>query len=317
MLIRRAERKKAKLRLGISGASGSGKTWSALEIATGMEGKIGMIDTESGRGELYGSDFEYDIIRLEAPFSAQRYVEAIKVFEESGYDILIIDSLSHAWNGAGGVLTTVDAGGGWFSKGGQRGSAEQNMLLEAIITSKMHIITTFRAKTEYAVEKDDRGKNVPRKIGLAPIQRDGIEYEFTLFMNLEQNHFANVTKDNTKMFDQQFIKPSKEMGKHLIKWLNSGEDVVDYKDNFINVILPEALESLLICKNTVELSKEFVNFTRQYAKEFPEFMEPYIAAKDKRKDELFHEELGEDPLPVISKSSKYPQTLTQLAQEVA
>lgn len=321
MLIRKAERKKAKLRLGISGASGSGKTWSALEIAKGMGGKIGMIDTEAGRGELYGSDFDYDIIRLEAPYSSDRYIQAIKLFEKAGYDILIIDSLSHAWNGPGGVLSTVDAGGGWFAKGGQMGTVQQNALMHSIITSNMHIITTLRAKTEYAIEKDDRGKNVPRKVGLTPTQRDGVEYEFTVFMNMDQNHFATITKDNTKMYDQQFIKPSEEMGRKLIEWLNSGVDVLDLKDNFINVVLPDALEHLLQCETLDELKKEFTDFTRQYAKEFPDLMQTFVDAKDKRRMELEAEEMSEQsmddaPLKPIQ-ISKHSQTLTQLAQGVA
>lgn len=315
MLIRKAERKKAKLRLGISGASGSGKTWSALEIATGMGGKIGMIDTEAGRGELYGNDFHYDIIRLEAPYSPDRYIEAMKMFEKAGYDILIIDSLSHAWVGEGGVLSIVDkAGSNSFTQGWKVGTPKQNALIDALVTSKMHIITTFRAKTEYAMEKNERGKMEPHKIGLAPVQRDGIEYEYTVFMNMNQDHIAHVSKDNTKMFDQQYMKPTKEMGEHLMRWLNTGVDVIDMKDNFINQILPDALESLLLCESKDVLQKEFLDFTRQYAKEFPEFMDAYVAAKDQRKEELSVQPIE---IPVIQTVSKHPQTLTQLAQGIA
>lgn len=315
MLIRKAERKKAKLRLGISGPSGSGKTWSALEIATGMQGKIGMIDTEAGRGELYGSDFEYDLIRLDAPYSPERYIEAIKTFEKSGYDILIIDSLSHAWVGEGGVLSIVDkAGSNSFTQGWRVGTPKQNALVEAIVTSKIHIITTLRTKTEYVVEKNDRGKAEPRKIGLSPIQRDGLEYEFTLFMDINQEHIAHITKDNTKMFDQQYIKPSKEMGEQLIVWLNSGIDVVDAKQNFINITLPQALEELLECESLKDLQQHHTNFTRQYKNEFPDLIEAYIAAKDKRKEELLLEGTATNEVPILL-NNKYPQTLTNLAEQ--
>ncbi len=336
MLIRKAERKKAKLRLGISGASGSGKTWSALEIARGMGGKIGMIDTEAGRGELYGNDFEYDIIRLEAPYSPERYIEAMKLFEKAGYDILIIDSLSHAWVGEGGVLSIVDkAGANSFTQGWKVATPKQNALVDALITSKMHIITTFRAKTEYAMEKDDRGKNVPQKVGLAPVQRDGIEYEYTVFMNINQDHVAHVTKDNTKLYDQQYIKPSEDMGAKLMQWLNTGADVVDLKDNFINVVLPDALEQLLECNTLDELKKYFIDFTRQYAKEFPDFIQPFIEAKDKRRIELEQEDEiveqsiddgqnaieasiqnGHPKVKPVS-ASKHSQALTQMAQGVS
>jgi AAA domain-containing protein len=315
MLIRKAERKKAKLRLGLSGASGSGKTWSALEIATGMGGKIGMIDTEAGRGELYGNDFQYDIIRLDAPYSPERYIEAMKMFEKAGYDILIIDSLSHAWVGDGGVLSIVDkAGSNSFTQGWKVGTPKQNALIDALVTSKMHVITTFRAKTEYAMEKNERGKMEPHKIGLAPVQRDGIEYEYTVFMNMNQDHIVHVSKDNTKMFDQQYIKPTQEMGAHFMRWLNTGVDVIDMRDNFINVVLPDGLEALLQCESIDALQREFLDFTRQYAKEFPEFRDAYIAAKDQRKEELT---LEKSDIPVIQTVSKHSQTLTHLAQGIA
>lgn len=307
MFIRKAERKKAKLRLGIAGASGSGKTWSALEIATGMGGKIGMIDTEAGRGELYGNDFEYDIIRLEAPYRTARYIEAIKAFENAGYDILIIDSLSHAWDGSGGVLSTVDAGGGWFTKGGQQGSAEQNALIEAIITSKLHIITTLRAKTEYAMEKDDRGKMVPHKLGLKPIQRDNIEYEYTVFMNMNQDHIADVSKDNTKMFGQRFIKPNKEMGAHLTTWLNMG---VDIKERFEKEVVPVCLSEITKCNSLTTLEEVFTEIKSKYLNDYREYFVPLIEAKNKRKDELMDAELAVMEAPPIKTTTKYSSALT-------
>lgn len=284
MQIRKAERKKAKLRLGISGASGSGKTWSALEIATGMGGKIGMIDTESGRGELYGNDFQYDIIRLEAPYSPDRYIEAIKTFEKSGYDIVIIDSLSHAWTGEGGVLSIVEKNGGQFQNGWKVGTPKQNALVDALINSKMHILITLRVKSEYVVEKNEKGKNEPRKIGLSPVQRDGLEYEFTVFMDIDnQQHIAHITKDNTKLFDQQYIKPSKEMGIKLMEWLNNG---VDMRERFVNVLLPWAIIQLNNCQSLTELKEQFSTFYNQYNLDFPSEMEVFIAAKDKKKEEL-------------------------------
>lgn len=277
MQIRKAERKQAKLRLGIAGTSGSGKTWSALEIATGMGGKIGMIDTESGRGELYGEDFEYDIIRLEAPFSPARYVEAIKTFERSGYNILIIDSLSHAWSGDGGVLSIVDKAGGQFQSGWKIGTPQQNLLIDTLINSPLHIITTLRVKTEYVVEKNEKGKNEPRKIGLAPIQRDQLEYEFTLFMTVSQDHIAHVTKDNTKLFDQQFIKPSKEMGISLIAWLNTGLDAG-------SIILKESLEEIDKCDDLLHLREKISHFKQQYSDRFPAEYKQIAAAANVKKD---------------------------------
>lgn len=290
MFIRKAERKKAKLRLGISGPSGSGKTWSALEIAKGMGGKVGMIDTEAGRGELYGSDFDYDIIRLEAPYSPERYIEAIKTFEKAGYDILIIDSLSHAWVGEGGVLSIVDkAGSNSFTQGWKVGTPKQNALVDALVTSSMHIITTLRVKTEYVVEKNDRGKAEPRKVGLAPVQRDGLEYEFTVFMDISnQEHIAHVTKDNTKMFDQQFLKPSMDMGVKLMEWLNTG---ISEQEAFVKNKVPEILAHIADIDSSIELKDYYIKMYREYEETFPEEFKAVTDAKDARKEEIMEEEL--------------------------
>jgi hypothetical protein len=308
MMIRKAERRQAKLRLGISGASGSGKTWSALEIATGMGGKIGMIDTEAGRGELYGNDFEYDIIRLEAPYSVERYIEAIKMFEKAGYDILIIDSLSHAWVGEGGVLSVVDkAGNNSFTQGWKAGTPKHNSLIEAMVTSSLHIITTLRVKTEYVVEKNDRGKAEPRKIGLSPVQRDGLEYEFTVFMDISQEHTAHVTKDNTQLFDQQYLKPSKAMGEKLISWLNEG---LDSEEEFVNVTLPSLITEIDSCEDLNSLRLKFSELYHLYSTEFPDRIETLVAAKDKRKEELLSEE-SDFVTPVIKTGFKNSQALVQ------
>ncbi len=281
MLIRKAERKKAKLRLGISGASGSGKTWSALEIATGMGGKIGMIDTEAGRGELYGDDFNYDVIRLDAPYSTERYIEAIRAFEKAGYDIIIIDSLSHAWVGEGGILASVDqAGGKTFSNGWKAATPRHNAMVEAIVTSPLHIIVTMRVKTEYVVELNDRGKAEPRKVGLSPVQRDGLEYEFTLFMDINQDHVVHVTKDNTKLFDQQYVKPSQDMGKQLIQWLNSG---IDAQEQFRTDILPKLIEDINSAGDLIMLREIFNNQYKAYSRIYPAHFESVIKAKDDRR----------------------------------
>lgn len=292
MLIRKAERKKAKLRLGISGASGSGKTWSALEIATGMGGKIGMIDTEAGRGELYGEDFDYDIIRLEAPYSPERYIEAIKTFEKAGYAIVIIDSLSHAWVGEGGVLSIVDkAGSNSFTQGWKVATPKQNALIDALITSKMHIITTLRVKTEYIVEKDDRGKSAPRKIGLSPVQRDGVEYEFTVFMDINQDHIAHITKDNTKLYDGQYVKPSKEMGEKFAKWINEGKSSDD--------ILKEDLSAINEMFLTAQTSSELKEHFNQAVKHYPQIVDQIIKLKDKHKERFEDVVTGDQLLEAI------------------
>jgi len=232
LIIRKAERKKAKLRLGISAPSGAGKTYSSLLIAYGITGdwsKVGLIDTENGSGDLYAHLGDYLVLPLEPPFSPDRYIEAIKAFEESGVEVIIIDSLSHAWAGEGGAL---DIQGAAAAKTGNSWTAwrevtpRHNALVNAMLTSKCHIIATMRAKTEYVQEKDGNGKTIIRKVGLAPIQRDGMEYEFTIMMDISIDHMASTSKDRTGLFDGQYFKPSIETGKKLLEWLESGVELV-------------------------------------------------------------------------------------------
>jgi hypothetical protein len=228
--IHRATKRRAKLRLGMSGPAGSGKTYSALLIAGGLGGRVGMIDTEHGSGDLYADLLPdgYDVLQLSPPYSPARYVEAIHALEDAGVQTIIIDSLSHAWTGEGGSL---DRQGKIADKSGNSWQAwrqvtpEHNALVEALLQSRCHIIATMRAKTEYVQEKDDRtGKSVVRKIGLAPVMRDGIEYEFTTFFELDVQHMAFAGKDRTRLFDGTIFKPDMDTGRQLLSWLDSGVD---------------------------------------------------------------------------------------------
>ena len=227
MQIRKAERKKAKLRLGIAATSGAGKTYSSILIAKGLEGKIGLIDTEHGSGDLYADLCDYDIIPISAPYTVAKYIEAIKLFEANGYSTIIIDSLSHAWAGDGGLLDKqgkiADSGKGNGYTAWRTVTPEHNSLVDAMLQSKCHIIATMRAKTEYVIEKNDKGKDTPRKVGMAPIQRDGMEYEFTVMLDIDMNHVASASKDRTRLFDGQYFKITEETGKSLHEWLERGE----------------------------------------------------------------------------------------------
>ena len=229
--IHKATKRRAKLRLGMSGPSGSGKTYSALLIASGLGGRIGMIDTEHGSGDLYADLLPegYDVLTLTPPFTPARYIEAIHALEALGVSTIIVDSLTHAWTGEGGSL---DRHGRIADKSGNSWQAwrqvtpEHNALVEALLQSHCHIIATMRAKTEYVQEKDERtGKQVVRKIGLAPIMRDGIEYEFTTFIELDVQHMAFVGKDRTRLFDGMIFRPDADTGRELLAWLDSGEEI--------------------------------------------------------------------------------------------
>jgi hypothetical protein len=226
--IRKAQRRKAKLRLALIGPSGSGKTMSALKLAFGIGGKTGIIDTENGSADLYASLGNYDVITLEKPYTVGKYREAITAFENGGYDTIIVDSLSHAWAGAGGLL---DKQGQIANRPGTNSYAawrevtpDHNALVEALLSSRCHIIVTMRVKTEYVLETNDRGKQVPRKVGLAPVQRDGVEYEFTVVMDIDIDHKAAASKDRTTLFDGWRDTITEGTGRQLLQWLESGAD---------------------------------------------------------------------------------------------
>jgi hypothetical protein len=222
----KAERKKGKLRLAIAGPAGSGKTYSALLIALGLGGRIAMIDTERGSGELYDHLGQYDACTIHPPFEPKKYVEAIHAAEDLGYETIIIDSLSHAWVGQGGLL---DVHGHIADKTGNSWSAwrqvtpKHNELVDAMLQSRCHIIATMRSKMEYA-QVEENGKKQVKKLGMSPIQRDGMEYEFTVFIDLDQQHTATTTKDRTTLFDGQYFVPTVETGRTLLAWLeNNGQ----------------------------------------------------------------------------------------------
>jgi hypothetical protein len=289
--IRRATKRRAKLRLGMSGPAGSGKSYSALLIASGLGGRIGMIDTEHGSGDLYADLLPegYDVLSLSPPYTPARYIEAIHALEQAGCDVIIVDSLTHAWAGEGGSL---DRQGKIADKSGNSWQAwrqitpEHNALVEALLQSPSHIIATMRAKTEYVQERDDRtGKSVVRKIGLAPVMRDGIEYEFTVFLELDVQHMAFVGKDRTRLLDGTIFKPSRETGEQLLTWLNAGVDEIRVE----KVTMPEEQkEDLEQAINRAETREElFAAFSNAYraatALPDPAALAELTQVKDQRK----------------------------------
>lgn len=291
--IHRATKRRAKLRLGMSGPSGSGKTYSALLIAAGLGGRIGMIDTEHGSGDLYADLLPegYDVLQLTPPFAPARYVEAIHTLEEAGVSTIIVDSLTHAWSGEGGSL---DRQGKIADKFGNSWQAwrqvtpEHNALVEALLQSPCHIIATMRAKTEYVQEKDERtGKQVVRKIGLAPIMRDGIEYEFTIFLELDMHHTAFVGKDRTGLFDGEIFKPESETGRRLLTWLDSGEGIEVKRNAMHDAQKAELIDAIERADTLDELFKAFSSAYRTAsALSDADALSELTKAKDARKAAL-------------------------------
>jgi len=226
--FQKATRKKAKARIGLVGPAGSGKTFSALQLAFGIGGKIAVIDTEHGSADLYAHLGEYDVAPIIPPFTVDKYLKLIKEAEGAKYDIIVIDSLSHAWAGSGGLLEEVDkkAGSGNKFAAWRDITPQHNALIDAMLQSPAHIIATMRSKTEYVIEEGSNGKKVPRKIGMAPVQREGMDYEFTVVFDIDQDkHLATASKDRTSIFDGKCDKLTQAHGATLREWLESGVEM--------------------------------------------------------------------------------------------
>jgi hypothetical protein len=229
MHFQKAERRQAKLRLAITGPSGSGKTWGALQVARGLGGKIAVIDTERGSASLYTHLAEFDVLELGAPYSPERFIEAIKAAEAAGYGVLIIDSASHEWNGVGGCLELVDRVASAKFKGNSWSAwndvtPRHRAFLDAMLRSNLHIIATMRSKTETA-QTEENGRKKVVKLGMKSEQRDGVEYEFTTVLDLShEGHHAIASKDRTGLFTGDPQPLCEATGRRLLVWLESGAD---------------------------------------------------------------------------------------------
>lgn len=226
MAFQKAERKRSYIKIALTGPSGSGKTFSALKLAFGLGSKIALLDTENGSGSLYAHLGEYDAQEITAPFSVQKYVDAIREAVAAEYDVLILDSLSHAWAGAGGLLEKKEAldarGGNKFSNWGSI-TKEHEALKSEILQSRLHIIATMRSKQEHVQERDEKtGQTVVKKVGMGVVQREGMEYEFTTVFDISMDHTAIASKDRTGLFDGKTSRLSDQDGKTLRAWLDSG-----------------------------------------------------------------------------------------------
>lgn len=229
MAFSKASKKKSKLRMALVGPSGSGKTYTALAIATHLGQRVAVIDTERGSASKYADLFAFDVLDLET-FAPQQYVDALHAAASAGYDVVVVDSLSHAWIGQGGALEQVDniarrsqsknSFGAW-----REVTPQHNAMVDAIVRAPLHVVVTMRAKTEYVLEKDDRGKTVPRKVGIQPVQRDGLEYEFDVVGDLDENNSLIVGKTRCPaLAGKVFARAGKDIASHLTAWLTDGVD---------------------------------------------------------------------------------------------
>lgn len=228
MTFQRATKQEARARVALVGPSGSGKTYTALRFASAFGQPIAVVDTERRSASKYADLFAFDVLDLDT-FAPANYIAALDAAAAAGYPVVVIDSLSHAWMGKGGLLEQVDDYGrkhGGNSFGGWRDATPQhNALVDAILTYPGHVIVTMRVKTEYVVERNDKtGKHEPRKVGLAPVQRDGLEYEFDVVADLTLDNDLIVSKTRCPALRGAVVREAGEETARVIKeWLSDGK----------------------------------------------------------------------------------------------
>lgn len=229
MQLQTASRRRAKIKMALQGPSGSGKTYSALLLAYGLCNdwtKVAVIDTENHSAELYAHLGQYNTISISAPFSPEKYIEAVSLCEKSGMQVIIIDSISHEWEGSGGILDVhSNMAGNSFTNWGKL-TPRHNAFIQAMLQSTCHIIGTIRSKQDYVLNEKN-GKMVPEKVGLKGITRDGMDYEMTIVFDIDTKHHATSSKDRSGIFTgKPEFKITPEIGRTILKWCNTGDPVV-------------------------------------------------------------------------------------------
>jgi len=227
MELKQSERKNSKIKVAMQGSSGSGKTYSALLVAYGITNdwsKICIIDTENGSANLYAHLGAYKVLSLDVPFSPERYIQAINTCEQAGIEVIIIDSISHCWEN---LLASHAAMTGNSFVNWNKITPRYNAWVQKILQSNCHIICTLRTKQDYILSEKN-GKLTPEKAGTKAIMREGIDYEFTIVLNMDLQHRAKVTKDRTGIFTgQSEFVPSVETGKAILEWCNGEAKVIE------------------------------------------------------------------------------------------
>lgn len=229
--------------MGLVGVTGSGKTYTAMKLGCALaekyDSRLGYIDTEMGSAKKYADMFDFDVIELgmvneqgqKPEYTAQNYIDCMDEFAKAGHKVLVIDSLSHAWSGVGGVLDYVDnVSARSASKNSytawREGSKEQNKLVDAMLAFPGHLIITMRSKMEYVIEKNDKGKTIIRKVGMQPVQREGLEYEFDIVGDMDQQHVLIISKTrNASMDEKVYRKPGKDLFIDVSNWISDPKDV--------------------------------------------------------------------------------------------
>lgn len=253
MQLKIAERKQAKIKMALQGPSGSGKTMGALLIANGLcqsWDRIAVIDTENYSASLYAHLGQYLVLSIAAPFTPEKYIEAIQTCLNAGVEVIIIDSISHEWEGSGGILDVHShMTGNSYTNWGKL-TPRHNAFIQTILQSPVHIIATIRSKQDYVLSERN-GKQVPEKVGLKGVMREGTDYEYTIVLDLDIKHNAVASKDRTGLFmDKPEFKIISAIGEQILSWCQQGtpkspEDVLT--------------EQIELCKTYDELKTLYTN----------------------------------------------------------
>lgn len=268
MELRKASRQKSRIRLALQGPSGSGKTFSALLIAIGLcksWDKVALIDTENHSSELYSHLGSFNVLNLNSPFTPERYIEAIRLCESSGIEVIIIDSISHEWEGPGGIIEThAGMAGNSFTNWGKL-TPRHNAFLQSILQSRCHVIATIRSKQDYILSEKN-GKQVPEKVGLKAVTREGTDYEMTTVFDLNINHLATASKDRTGLFmDKPEFKITSATGEQILAWCQQGSEVIDLFERKISE-----------CNSYDELKKLYMENPHQQGR----YMDSFVRRKE-------------------------------------
>lgn len=246
-----ATREAVKARIALTGPAGSGKTYTALAIGTELAEKVALVDTEHGRALDYADRFSFAHF-APSRFDPRELCSLLARAAEHHYGCVIVDSLSHYWMGVGGALEIVDAAAATARGNGMAGWKQLRPLeirmIDALLSYPGHVIVTMRVKVAYEIEKDDRGKSVPRKVGLKPDQREGIDYEFGLVGDMDRDHTMTVTKSTCPaLVDAVIPTPGADVALTLQTWISGGTvvpDALEYRDRALAVESEQELRQL-------------------------------------------------------------------------
>jgi len=280
MELRIAERKQAKIKLGLQGPSGSGKTYSALLLAFGLcndWSKIAVIDTENHSADLYAHLGRYNVLSLSEPFTPENYIKAIDACEKAMMQVIILDSISQEWEGSAGVIETHSKMAGNSFTNWNVITPRHNAFVQKILQSSCHILATIRTKQDYVLSEKN-GKYVPEKVGLKGVTRDGMDYEFTIVLDIDMKHQVKASKDRTGLFLDEIpfvIKP--ETGKKILDWCLMGHSLENAKKELSEAKDIPALREVL--KKYPEYRKELDPLALQWKKAI-ESVEAFNAVSD-------------------------------------